>query len=85
MKNSECVSLASKYPHVKAEQDERRQDADGVDERHHDQQHEEAALRWRHLPSKKLNFCYSSGSGGGVGEECSPVETNVLASNPGLD
>ena len=57
MKNSECVSLASKYPHVKAEQDERRQDADGVDERHHDQQHEEAALRWRHLPRKTLSFC----------------------------
>jgi len=46
------VFLASKYPHVKAEQDEGRQDADGVDERHHDQQHEEAALRWRHLPDK---------------------------------
>lgn len=40
------------YPHVKAEQDEGCQDADGIDERHQDQEDEEATLRRRHLVDK---------------------------------
>ena len=41
--------LASENPHVKAEQDESSQNSDPVNEDDHDEEHEEATLRRRHL------------------------------------
>ena len=51
---SRCKSQCLEYPHVEAEQDEGRKDADGVDERHQDQENEEATFRWRHLADQKF-------------------------------